>query len=216
MFVNEWRIKYTVLYSVEKGRFFVIDNDKRRFQKMCVRLDAFEQIVKVMYPVTKYRMVHVTLTYAEMDTWAKGDLSQYINSLRGFLKESLVAFCWIGGMQLPRRALHYHVVIVVPIGTNVPKPDKRGHWKHGMTKMRTWKSMRYFMRYFEKFHELEAYPKGYRLVGYGFEDWSIRDAFSELVRLNSKKGSPGQWRYVGSAVTKEYAENVLAKETILG
>lgn len=205
-----------MLYSFEKGRFFVIDKDKKRFKRMCVRLDAFEQVVKVLYPVTKYRMVHITLTYAEMDTWEKGDMSRYINRLRGFLKEKLVAFCWIGGMQMPRKALHYHLVIVVPIGTNVPKPDKQGHWYLGMSQMRTWKNMAYFMRYFEKYHELQYYPKGFRLYGYGFEDFSIRDTFTSLVEENEAPGSSGKWKYIGSAVTREYAENVLSKQTIIG
>lgn len=192
----------------------MVDKDRSRFLKMCERLEAFENLVQAEFPEDKFRMVHITLTYAKMDAWSIGDLSGYLNSLRGYLKEKLMGWFWVGGMQMDRGALHYHVVIVVPRGTDVPMPDKQGHWKHGSSGVRTWNNVRYFMQYLEKKNEIESYPKGYRLYGVGFRDKKLREFYRKYVQVHKRK-STGDYRYVGSCVTEKYALNVLSKNAII-
>lgn len=214
MCVNGWRLKYTVLSSVKTGGIVVIDKDRSRFLRMCERLEVFESLVSSEFPDDKFRMVHLTLTYGKMDTWSIGDLSSYLNSLRGYLQDKLLGWFWVGGMQLPRGALHYHVIAVVPRGTNVPMPDKQGHWKHGMSERRSWKHVRYFMSYFEKKNEIESYPKNFRLYGVGFRDKEVREFYKKYMDVSRKKSS-GQYRYLGSSVTYGYALNVIAKNAII-
>jgi hypothetical protein len=68
------------------------------------------------------------------------------------------------------RVPHYHILIRIPHGLSLPKPDKRGWWTHGSTNIqRARKAVGYVAKYASKFTSAlcAALPKGFRTHGVG-------------------------------------------------
>lgn len=74
---------------------------------------------------------------------------------------------------------HYHLLVWLPKGVTLPKPDKRGWWPHGMTRIE-WarNAVGYLAKYASKFNPETAFalPKGMRTHGVGgLNDESARE-----------------------------------------
>jgi hypothetical protein len=68
--------------------------------------------------------------------------------------------------QTKRFVPHYHLLIWLPRGISLPKPDKRGWWPHGLTRIE-WarNAVGYLVKYASKAEKASAFPKGARLFG---------------------------------------------------
>jgi len=113
--------------------------------------------------------VMVTLTYAALGTWDTGHVSAFLKTCREWFRRrgKVFHYCWVAELQ-KRGAVHYHVLIWMPKGYRLPKPDKRGWWPHGMSRIeKARNAVGYLAKYVSK-HALRVdFPKGLRLHGRG-------------------------------------------------
>lgn len=114
----------------------------------------------------------LTLTYADADAWKPEHITALLNHMRNWMRrhgDHTFRYVWVAELQ-QRGAVHYHVLVWLPRGLTLPKPDKQGWWPHGMTNWK-WakKAVGYITKYATKLESKmdEGFPKGMRLHGSG-------------------------------------------------
>lgn len=110
----------------------------------------------------------LTLTYAPGQEWAPRHVSDLLQRLRQWARRRgfEIPYVWVAEMQ-QRGAVHYHVVVWVPVRYSLPKPDKQGWWRYGMTRTeRAKRALSYIMKYATK-GDTSYFPRGLRLSGSG-------------------------------------------------
>lgn len=118
-----------------------------------------------------YYWVMVTLTYAPAHKWDPKHVSGFIDSVRKYLRCShnvtKLHYTWV--MELQKRgAPHYHVLLRLPVGVRIPKPDNAGWWFLGHTNTEKARhAIGYLAKYASKGDALghHEFPKGARLHG---------------------------------------------------
>lgn len=117
----------------------------------------------------RFKVAMVTLTYAMDDAWSQRHISAFLQSCRKFLRRRghPLRYTWVAELT-KRGRVHYHVLIWLPKGMTLPKPDKRGWWPYGMTKIE-WarNAVGYIAKYASKGVDIAKFPKGLRLYGSG-------------------------------------------------
>jgi hypothetical protein len=111
----------------------------------------------------------LTLTYRDVDGFIPRHVSELLNRIRGWLdrRGQELYYVWVAELQ-QRGALHYHLVIWLPRGLTLPKPDKQGWWPHGSTRIEWARNpIGYLIKYTTKFDSKFGLPKGARLHGAG-------------------------------------------------
>jgi len=114
-----------------------------------------------------------------------------------------------------RGAIHYHVVVWLPKGLTLPKPDKQGWWRHGMTNIE-WarRAVGYVAKYASKGQDIrgDQLPAGARIHGCGGHEveerqerswWALPGWLRELWGMeHSAKRCSGGWvsRLTGEVV----------------
>lgn len=119
----------------------------------------------------RYYWVMVTLTYAPAFKWDPKHVSGFLSSVRQYLRVSFnitkLHYTWV--MELQKRgAPHYHVLLRLPVGVRIPKPDKAGWWFLGHTNTEAARhAIGYLAKYASKGDALgrHEFPKGARLHG---------------------------------------------------
>lgn len=128
---------------------------------------------------SRSRTVMLTLTYRWTWSWQPRHINDLINHCRKWLarRGHPLRYVWVAELQT-RGAVHYHVVIWLPRGLTLPKPDKHGWWPHGSTRIE-WarKPCGYLTKYATKGTDVE-FPKGLRLHGRGGLDEQQRKRVS--------------------------------------
>ena len=117
----------------------------------------------------RFKVAMVTLTYAAVDGYSPKHVSEFLRHVRQFLKRRGIHFRYVWVMELQKRgAPHYHCLLWLPKGITLPKPDKRGWWVHGFTKIE-WarNAVGYIAKYSSKGGDSERFPKGARIHGAG-------------------------------------------------
>ena len=120
----------------------------------------------------QYKPAMLTLTYRDVDGFRPRHISELIKRIRQWASRRGHALRYVWVAELQRRgALHYHVLLWLPRGLTLPKPDKQGWWPHGSTRIE-WarNAIGYLCKYVSKFDELGFIPKGARLHGAGGYD----------------------------------------------
>ena len=113
----------------------------------------------------------LTLTYREVGAWSARHISELLQRIRVWLKRRghRMRYVWVAELQ-QRGALHYHVLVWLPRGLTLPKPDKQGWWAHGSTRIE-WarKAAGYLAKYASKLDSKVGigFPAGARLYGKG-------------------------------------------------
>lgn len=111
----------------------------------------------------------LTLTYRPDVDWASGQVSTVVRHIRQYLKRRGVdmRFVWVQEFTKKGRP-HYHMLLWLPLGLTLPKPDKRGWWPWGMTKIE-WarNAVGYIAKYASKGDSLHQPAKGARMHGNG-------------------------------------------------
>lgn len=114
----------------------------------------------------------LTLTYRDVDGWEPRHISELLKRTRQWMdrRGHALRYVWVAELQ-KRGALHYHVLLWLPRGLTLPKPDKQGWWPHGHTRIE-WarNAIGYLCKYVSKFDESDHLPKGARLHGSGGHD----------------------------------------------
>lgn len=116
----------------------------------------------------RWRAAMVTLTYRRTDEWRSRHVSAFLEAVQAYARRRgfSVPYVWVAEMQ-QRGAVHYHVLIWLPRGVTLPKPDKRGWWPHGSTRIEWARSaIAYLTKYASKADGV-SFPKGLRLHGSG-------------------------------------------------
>lgn len=124
----------------------------------------------------RYHGVMVTLTYRQGETWHARHISHFLKAAREWHRRlgRSMHYVWTAEMQ-ERGAVHYHVVFWLPSGYRLPKPDQRGWWPHGSTRIdpaRT--AVGYLAKYASKGADGPAFPRGVRIHGAGGLDAESR------------------------------------------
>lgn len=111
----------------------------------------------------------VTLTYRPGEMWNPLHVAAFLKNVRQWLlrRNAKARYVWV--MELTKAAVpHYHVLLWLPRGVTIPKPDKQGWWAHGSTRVE-WarKAVGYLAKYASKGCEPGDIPRGARLHGAG-------------------------------------------------
>lgn len=150
---------------------FVVDALVARVVRMRRSVKAAARVVQEVALAGSLRCVPwlLTLTYREVDGWGPRDVSRCLECLRAWAARRgfVVPYVWVAELQ-KRGAVHYHVVVWVPKRYQVPKPDKQGWWRHGMSqRVRASKPIGYLLKYASKGGDGVQFPRGLRLSGCG-------------------------------------------------
>lgn len=163
-------------------RLAFLDPQVVRLKKLKHRVRTSTRLIReTMSRVgARWHTVFLTLTYAKVDDWRPRHIADLLAHIRKWAKRRGFPFryVWVAEMQ-KRGAIHYHIVMWLPSGLRLPKPDKQGWWPHGASKTEGVKrnATGYLMKYVSKGVGGE-YPdllKGARIVGYGGLDRKAQD-----------------------------------------
>lgn len=119
----------------------------------------------------RFKPAMLTLTYREVDGWHQRHISELLRHIRNWMRRRghRLRYVWVAELQ-QRGALHYHVLLWLPRGLTLPKPDKQGWWTHGSTRIE-WarKPAGYLAKYASKLDSKVGigFPAGARLHGKG-------------------------------------------------
>ena len=119
----------------------------------------------------RFKPAMLTLTYREVGGWHQRHISELLRHIRNWVRRRghRLRYVWVAELQ-QRGALHYHVLLWLPRGLTLPKPDKQGWWTHGSTRIE-WarKPAGYLAKYASKLDSKVGigFPAGARLHGKG-------------------------------------------------
>jgi hypothetical protein len=111
----------------------------------------------------------LTLTYRPDVEWAPGQISEVVRHIRQYLKRRGIPMRQVWVQEFTKKGRpHYHMLLWLPLGLTLPKPDKRGWWPYGMTKIEWAKNaVGYIAKYASKGDSLSLPAKGARMHGNG-------------------------------------------------
>jgi len=109
----------------------------------------------------------VTLTYRPGVAWEPRHVTQCQEAISEYLRRRGLTFRGIWVLELTKAGIpHYHLIIWLPKGLTLPKPDKRGWWKHGLTRIEWARNATgYLVKYASKGSGGLKFPHGARLFG---------------------------------------------------
>lgn len=121
---------------------------------------------------SRYDAIMVTGTYRPGVSWSPKHISVLLQRMRDWCDRRGLALRYQWVMELTRAGVpHYHVLLWVPHGTRLPRPDNSGWWAHGSTRIELAKrAVGYLVKYTSKGLEDSSsgqIPKGARLFGVG-------------------------------------------------
>ncbi|EIT4971290.1 hypothetical protein L2H77_005335, partial [Escherichia coli] len=143
----------------------------KRLQKS-VRISAEVVQEKLQDSCVRYKAAMVTLTYAPDVEWSPRQVSNYLKCVREWARRKGIFIHYVWVLELTKKGRpHYHVLFWLPKGVSMPKADKQGWWKHGMTKSEWARSpVGYLCKYTSKGLDFDSWgklPRGGRLYGHG-------------------------------------------------
>lgn len=113
----------------------------------------------------------VTLTYRPGVEWQANHIRDFQQAVAKYLARRAIRYRAIWVLEQTQRGVpHYHVLIWLQRahleGRRLPKPDERGWWPHGLTRIE-WarNAVGYLVKYTSKAEHSAKFPKGSRLFG---------------------------------------------------
>jgi hypothetical protein len=161
-----------------------------------------EYLAPFVHDRNRFRLVMCTLTLAPGVEWHAGMIRYYMRAARRNLKDSLLGYAWVAELQ-KRGAVHYHVLLWVKVGTDVPKPDTSGWWPYGSSRRETARTVFYICKYTSKgLHKAgdtpcPTLPRGARL----FAVWIAPNFTNE----------PRYWQFLLSKLPMWVVETLMAE-----
>jgi hypothetical protein len=118
-----------------------------------------------------WKVAMLTLTYAEHNEYERLHITGLLKCIRAYMERKGYKFHYVWVLENTKKGKpHYHILIWLPKGVTLPKPDKRGWWVHGSTRIE-WirkNGAAYIAKYCAKHEENQGdFPKGARLHGCG-------------------------------------------------
>lgn len=170
-------ISTTDPHAPEKPASMSFNSDMQRLKRMRFNVQAASTMLNAEATVDGFRppdVLMVTLTYRPGRDFQPEHISQFLKAVRHWhnRRDIKMRYVWVAELQ-ERGSLHYHVLLWVPRGTRLPKPDQRGWWPHGMTRIeKAQHAVGYICKYASKLSSkrLEgehSYPTGARMYGKG-------------------------------------------------
>lgn len=117
----------------------------------------------------RVRAAMLTLTYRDDEEWEPGDVRGLLNRVKVWAERrgGRLSYVWTGELT-KRGRMHYHVLLWLPKGLTLPKPDKQGWWTKGMTRIEWARcALGYLAKYASKGTSHLEFPKGARISGWG-------------------------------------------------
>lgn len=135
----------------------------------------------------------ITLTYRPDVTWRPEHVSAALKIWRREVGPWPLRYVWV--MELTKRGVpHYHVLVWLPPGVRLEKPDQSGAWPHGWSRIEAARNaVGYLVKYASKgTAEGQSIPRGARLFGVGGLDAArrLRRAWKMLPRYMRQECSP--------------------------
>lgn len=149
-----------------------IDTGVSRVKKLHSAILTRARLIAHTLPRRTHRAAMLTLTYREDDQWHAKHISALLSNIRKYLeRRGLKApYLWVAELT-ERGRVHYHVLLWLPKGHTLPKPDNRGWWPWGSSRIEWAKNaVGYLAKYASKGTEpmmLRKFPRGCRLHGAG-------------------------------------------------
>lgn len=184
------RVEKMKIRNRETGELVEIDKDHLRIRRCQRRVHAWADLLKdYINDKSGHRLVMVTLTYRPGDEWHSNDIRAFMLTVRTQLKTNLLAYAWVAELQA-RGAVHYHVLLLVKRGTNIPKPDEAGWWNKGTSRIETSRSTFYIVTYTGKAYQKKGeFPVGLRM----FAVWIAEGAISSVDRFLFRLSAVPEW-----------------------
>lgn len=124
----------------------------------------------------RYSARMITLTYRDGVEWKPEHVSDFLRVMQMWARRQIgspLPYVWV--MELTKRGRpHFHILVWCPSRLQIPKPDKRGWWKHGSrsagsrVELVTKSAVGYVAKYASKgTDEMSRFPKGARVFGTG-------------------------------------------------
>lgn len=146
-----------------------IDQVACRLKRMRRSVTVAARLFALAVGPRQFKPAMLTLTYRDVDGFKPLHVSELLKRIRNWLarRGHTMRYVWVAELQM-RGALHYHVLLWLPRGLTLPKPDKQGWWPHGSTRIE-WarNAIGYLCKYVSKFDGMAQLPKGARLHGAG-------------------------------------------------
>lgn len=123
----------------------------------------------------RYHAFMVTPTYRRVDQWRPHHISDALKRLRewGRRKGIKPRYVWVAELQ-KRGAVHYHILVWLPVSHTMPYWDSSGWWPHGSTNAKKVEknAVGYLVKYASKMANDDAavqlkFPRGLRMHGSG-------------------------------------------------
>jgi hypothetical protein len=144
-----------------------VDREKTRLKRLqCTVLTAARLHCQER---PRWKVAMLTLTYRPGVDWAPGQISGLVRHIRQYLNRRGIEMRQVWVQEFTKRGRpHYHLLLWLPLGITLPKPDKRGWWPCGMTKIE-WarNAVGYIAKYASKGDSLVQPAKGARMHGNG-------------------------------------------------
>jgi hypothetical protein len=173
------------LLNRETGKRVTADPFLSRMSRMRRRVKKWSEILDFRFEHEKHRLIMVTLTYAPEFEWEKRHVTEYLQALKRYLKDDLLGYAWTAELQ-QRGAIHYHILIMLNRGVEVPHPDDSGMWKWGMSNIVSAKSPYYLVKYLGKEYQKNGdFPKGIRIFAVWFQKGFLSNIQLWRLRLTS-------------------------------
>ncbi|GAB0149316.1 replication initiation protein [Marichromatium sp. PS1] len=154
---------------------FVIDPAQGRIRRMRSSILTGARLIqeRMANSGQRWKPAFLHLTYADQDAFDARQISGLIDRIRKWAKRRdlpPLPFIWVLERGSRHGRLHYHLMIWLPKGVTLPKPDKQGWWPWGSTRIEWARSaVRYMAKYASKGGKDtdQPFPKGARIHGKG-------------------------------------------------
>ena len=145
-----------------------IDREAARLKRLrCSVLTAARLHVQQR---SKWRVLMLTLTYdMKRFQWEPGQISSLVRHIRQYLKRRDVEMRHVWVMEFQKNGNpHYHLLLWLPLGVEIPFADEKGWWPWGWTNTE-WarNAVGYIAKYASKADSLNQPEKGARMHGNG-------------------------------------------------
>lgn len=166
-------------FADSDGELLAIDRDESRFRRLRKNVGMAAKLHLQELQGRRHQVVMVTLTYRPGVHWHATHLAAYMDRVRKWHKKrtgQLPRYVWVAEVQdgsrtetgIGRGVIHYHCIFFLPKGLTMPKADKQGWWRHGMTNTKPCTSpVGYVMSYAKKLRSRRGIPKDARIYGIG-------------------------------------------------
>jgi hypothetical protein len=155
-----------------------IDPTKQRWKKLrCATITGARLIEQQLSQGGQRTFpVMITLTYSPRVLWSSRHVSDFLKISREWFRRRGRKFYYAWVAELMKNGMvHFHVIVWMPKGYRLPKPDKHGWWPHGMTRIEGARNpVGYIAKYCSKTDQPNWFPKGLRTHGRGGLDVTSR------------------------------------------